>query len=621
MILRLCFALIAGMMMLESLAFAQNVTTIGTLTLTPTFDNIGVKLTYTGDANSSNSATLQFRPTGGGAWRNAHTASVSTTAHWPDRRSTSNGVSNTANQNQFRASIVGLTAGATYDIQLTLTDADGITGTNPVTGSVTMLDPATMVVQSGTTKYLDTNAAGGGDGSSGTPYNTWSAAQTGTSCGDTLNIKATSGASAGVTFSKSCTSTTWYKIVCADQSVAAFSEGASTTPNLSITGDYLKIENCRFAAGSDTIIDLSSTPSNIWLDQLYIVDAVNAHAGLCSGSVPYDAAIRVNQATNFTLTNSQLYAPTLAAGGGCSGDGSDGHGRAVFFGSSSGGGGRHIIKGNTFGAGFTDTIGNSPESSANILDNSDVLNNTFAGCFDDCIQMEGSAINLRIGWNTITATNANNWSCFAMTTSYFGPIYAYRNYCLFNPSSGGTAVLKYGGTENSFWLHNTFRSNKSGGYNIYYDTDSLGTEFYITAINNIFQTNQSATISRMDATGTTFNYNLHWRVSGTPYIEDWNNTITDYNSLALFCSGVSQECNGIQQDPLLDGSLHIGTDSPAYDAGTTIANFNDANSTCVALNGAPDIGAYEVGGCAAGATGSTTIFQGGSRFIGSVWIQ
>lgn len=585
-------------------AWAQTATTIGTLTLTPTFDNIGVKLTYTGDSNTNNSATLQYRPSSGGSWRDAHTASVSTTGHWPDRRSTSNGISNTANQNQFRASILGVTAGTTYDIQLTLSDADGVTGTNPVTGSVTLLDPTTMVVKSGTTKYLDTNAAGGGDGSSGTPYNTWANAQSGTACGDTLIIKATSGASAGVTFSKSCTSTTWYKIECADQSVVAFSEGTGTTPNLTISGDYVQVYNCRFGASSDNNISLTTTPTNIWLDNNYFVDVLTAAVSAeCGTARLYEGSIVVSSgSSNITITNNSIN--QLGTHAPCASNHSESSGRAIMFDGASSGG-RHIIKGNTFTGKWADCIGNSPETQSMIFDNSDLLNNTFANdsCNDDSIQFEGSAINVRIGGNTITSSS-NGLSCIAMqgdqaSTTWFGPVYIYRNYCAY---AGNSYAVKHGVSENVYWMHNTFKNTNAAGGVYTWGDSAGGTQTYMVLLNNIAQTNNGAAIQRMSSTGTTVNYNVLYRSGGgTPIVEEWNNTTT-YNAISNFQSGASQCANCVGTNPSLDSSLHIDSGSVAYNAGVSIANVNDADSACPALNGAPDIGAYEVGGCIVGAS-------------------
>jgi hypothetical protein len=124
----------------------------------------------------------------------------------------------------------------------------------------------------------------------------------------------------------------------------------------------------------------------------------------------------------------------------------------------------------------------------------------------------------------------------------------------------------------------------------------IGFGGYVTAYNNILQTRGNPVYS-ITETGTSFNYNIYNRIGGSAQIvSDWNGT-PDYDTIAAFNSAEGQEANGLKADPLLDGSLHITSSSPAYNAGVSLANFNDANSTCPALNGAPEIGAYEVGGC------------------------
>jgi hypothetical protein len=54
----------------------------------------------------------------------------------PDRRDMVDGQSNPYN-NQWRASILGLQPVTEYEVRVTLYDDDGVTGTNPLTETVT----------------------------------------------------------------------------------------------------------------------------------------------------------------------------------------------------------------------------------------------------------------------------------------------------------------------------------------------------------------------------------------------------------------------------------------------------------------------------------------------------
>jgi hypothetical protein len=267
----------------------------------------------------------------------------------------------------------------------------------------------------------------------------------------------------------------------------------------------------------------------------------------------------------------------------------------MFDGASSGG--RHIIKGNTFTGFWSDCIGNSPEDQTMVFDNSDILNNTFnsGSCNDDTIQFEGRLINVRIGGNTMTVSSAG-LACIGMqgdqgSTSWFGPVYIYRNYC---PYAGNSYAYKHGVSENAYWIHNTSKNTNAAGGVYCWGDSSGGTQTRMVLLNNICQTLAGAAIQRMSATGTTVNYNVFYRSdSDTPIIEEWNNT-TNYDAISNFQSGASQCANCLGTNPSLDGSLHIDENSNAHDAGVLIANFNDVTSAWPAHGAAPDIGAFEV---------------------------
>src|SRR5439155_20009562 len=114
--------IIRGMMaMLTSLflslsAFAQNATTPGIVKLMSTFECISVRASFSGDTDGDASATIKFRKTGTTSWKDAYPPVV-------DRRTTVNvqGTSrdNSANVNQARGSIVGLSPNTSYDVLVT----------------------------------------------------------------------------------------------------------------------------------------------------------------------------------------------------------------------------------------------------------------------------------------------------------------------------------------------------------------------------------------------------------------------------------------------------------------------------------------------------------------------
>src|ERR1051326_425035 len=89
----------------RSHALAQNATTTKTLDLKAAMQGIAYQASYTGDGNSNNTATVQYRQTGTATWRNAYIVINGNLINpFNDRRATIDGVSNPY-YHQFRGSI------------------------------------------------------------------------------------------------------------------------------------------------------------------------------------------------------------------------------------------------------------------------------------------------------------------------------------------------------------------------------------------------------------------------------------------------------------------------------------------------------------------------------------
>ncbi len=87
----------------------------GALTVTPTFNSIGVELKFSGDANGNATAALDFRKPGENDWHRALPL-------WEtDDGSTDPGPA-------FYGSALLLDAGTTYELQITVSDSDGVNG-------------------------------------------------------------------------------------------------------------------------------------------------------------------------------------------------------------------------------------------------------------------------------------------------------------------------------------------------------------------------------------------------------------------------------------------------------------------------------------------------------------
>src|SRR5207249_4003268 len=116
----------------SAMAQAQNGTTVGPLNLSSTLDCVSVSASFTGDGNANNSVTVQFQKhTGDTGYHMAYQPFI-------DRRATLGGVANPY-VNQARVSIVGLIENTPYDVKVTWSDVDGVTGTQPAIVSVSTL--------------------------------------------------------------------------------------------------------------------------------------------------------------------------------------------------------------------------------------------------------------------------------------------------------------------------------------------------------------------------------------------------------------------------------------------------------------------------------------------------
>ena len=94
--------------------------TPGNVLLTATFEAISFRTQFAGDANANARVTVQFKQNSETLWHTAYPPFI-------DRRATIGGVSNPY-ASEARGSIVGLVPNTTYQVQVTWTDPDGVSG-------------------------------------------------------------------------------------------------------------------------------------------------------------------------------------------------------------------------------------------------------------------------------------------------------------------------------------------------------------------------------------------------------------------------------------------------------------------------------------------------------------
>ena len=544
-------------------AFAS--TTPGTLTLSSTFDSISVRASFTGDPNGNNSASIQFRRQGDTTWKNAFTPIV-------DRRTSIGGVTNPY-VNQARGSIVGLQAGTTYEVTLTFTDPDGIVGQATLTGTVATIAPTAPV--SGAELFVDASAPSGGNGSSGSPFNSISTAVNAAAAGTTIRVRP--GTYPAFSISKAGTASGYIAIV-GDARDQVFISGGGGN-NINVSGSFIQLKNLRLKQSNNSSINVQTNSHHIWIENIYHENISASHnyndAGVLIGDNTHHVYVLSNEFYSQSLTDFDI-----------PGNAWDQAGAAIYINSRPNSQGTFVFKNNIISAGFRDCIGNAVESWGNgTMDNSDIAYNFVTGCKDDGIQMEGDDVNLRIFGNIVDANVG--WSTIGMEPALVGPVYVFRNVLKLHSSHAGYAAKMSGTPGFVIWIHNTIDTTGGAG------SDGLGgggTKPSQQVYNNIIRT--SAIGLDGFGSGSIANGNLYF-CNGT-YFNNWGGN--SYSSVSAFRSATGNEAAGKQGDPLfLNSNKEIGTNSPAYNAGILLANFNTPDSAWPFLGSAPDIGAFEVG--------------------------
>jgi hypothetical protein len=134
---------------------ASATTVPGELALRANFETAAVQLAYTGDDGRNNSATLWYRPSGTSEWIEAHP--LARIEHEPGR--------------SLAGVIMGLDPDTTYDVRVLVSDPDGISGPDEITGSITTRSDV-FPTGSGRTFHVAPGGSDSADGSEDRPLAT-----------------------------------------------------------------------------------------------------------------------------------------------------------------------------------------------------------------------------------------------------------------------------------------------------------------------------------------------------------------------------------------------------------------------------------------------------------------
>jgi hypothetical protein len=155
------------LLLLAAAAFPSFALTLISVTAKGTFENAGIRVAYTGDADSNASVTVEYRKKGDAAWRTGHPLIRIAGA-------------------RFVTSLFWLTEGTTYEARLVPVDPEGATVSFAQPFEITTR--SSSVTTNGSDIYVDADAAAGGNGAQSTPYATIQQAANAAQAGDVIHI-------------------------------------------------------------------------------------------------------------------------------------------------------------------------------------------------------------------------------------------------------------------------------------------------------------------------------------------------------------------------------------------------------------------------------------------------
>lgn len=543
-----------------------NSTTTGACSLLSTFKNISSKFGYSNDDNGNNSVVLEYKAASSSTWLPAFTPFI-------DRRVTIGGVTNPYSY-QARGSIVGLTADTSYNVRITFSDPDGVSGTNPVSCTISTLDP--------------TPPSGSGTTYNATSSTTLNSALAAIVPGDVINLSAATTYNA-FTISRSGDAAHWITVKCTNAS--AVINGTSVTQNIAVSANYIIIQDCIVPSSDQSGIVIGSGQNHVLVQNMTFQNI----AAICTPTTPYDAGgVTIGAgSSDIYAVNNTILSPALNTPGCTSSPSYDSPGTGIqwYDGVTT-----IVVTGNTIGPGFRDAI--STDNGNYTSENTDIGENVMTGYKDDGPESKGSSVNARIWGNTMNITTAGYGnSCVATnvnsTTIQYGPIYVYRNYCKVTTAGAGgltTFKISASGSQPQYFFHNSVDTHLAGAnWDCFLIGVSAATGATMQSKNNICFS-QNSVFLYQGATGVVSDYNDFFN-GGNDWAFNWNDGSNHtYNTKALFCSGQVQDCHSVFANPGFDSSLHITAASPAFGVGVAIPNFNGTNSL---WPGTPNIGAYQ----------------------------
>ena len=594
---------------LPSQAFAAgDGTTVGTLTLAPAFENIGVISSFSDDDNGNNNAILEYREVGASTWTSGITMTVDRRDYlyeFPLAGEEDNNPVPNEWKNQWRAVIFGLQPNTEYQVRVTYTDPDGVSG-SPAVATVGTRNDAP--VSNGNTYYVANNGADGNLGTFDAPFETITHAIDVVVPGDTIMVmpgtyyEVNWEARPGIIIDKSGTEENYITIRSYDLENKAVIDGQSTlwfgfwlrnASYVRIQGFDLK--NFDGDPGGGIVIgsDSSSGPlsQGCIIEDCTLADPGGSWASAC---------ILVRYAKDYLIQHNTM--TTTGIGGRAESYG-------VFFLGSQGGA---TIRENTVTTEgvFKDAIGGVGNMRiwGGPGPNSFIYDNYAYGSWDDGLEIEGGNLNVAV-WGNTTKNNSLDSGSYpgasmnmglGLTSTIVGPLYAFRNIVI----NHGDAAIKLGSNSygNIYIYHNTIYSPQGGAGPSHFGNNAVADNVCLR--NNIIITGGGRSVEiwgdPSDDHGLNdWDYDAFWSTRDIPHGFKGVWYTARYGTLASFQEGTGLELHGLEVEnpqfinPDAD-DLRLDTSSPCVDQGALIPGFNDGNSPWPYQGLAPDIGAYEL---------------------------
>jgi hypothetical protein len=626
--MRFLTPLAALCMLLAAPAAAQNASTAGALELYPTFQSLGARLTYTGDANANATAHIEWRVQGAPVWQTGVDMTRITNSRWA-------------------GSVFFLNADTPYEVRAVITDPDGGGSTS---GTVrTRREP----VQATPTRtwWVATNGSDANPGDSSRPFATIQAAANVAQPGEEIRVRpgiyyqsldtpragtATQFISlvadapgvridgsdpamlqrtdwrseGGGVYSVAYSGTSTPLLVCADSLQRLYHQASITDLQAGANG---VAQGFTISAGRLYVrLEDGSSPNGHVMHVARYNDGFYVDTGYWSiggfdlryfGDGSGGAAIHVNNAngcwiwgnTTFAIAGKGIWLrgnsndnlvernlcvdPRVSTWPWAASKNHDEEIQGISAYSRRG----NVVRFNTCRGTF-DGIDGGDTGTENDGADMDVHDNFITQVADDALEIELlDAINTRVFRNRVDDV----YSGFSIAPNYVGPMYVLYN-TITNYRRGG---FKFSISSNGqTWIcHNTLASTVSGAGGVHPSGPYANKHFR----NNIFMATGVTTIdddAGESGTGCDFDGNLHY--ANFSVLIRWKGV--DYATLAAFRTATGFETSGRSANPLFvsvpNGDYSLAPLSPAIDAGIRIPGINDH------YNGAaPDIGAIEAG--------------------------